>query len=179
MSRPIPPEGYAFGRLNVSIHVRGAFDCETEALNNFLKTQAAQAQEKDLSSTHVLVVEGNSIAGYVTLRTADLPCASLPDDLAKKYPKNQPIPALLLARMAVDRNHKGKGLGLFLLKFAFMEAIEQADRGGCAFLFVDPKDEAARSFYLKYDFRPLPVHLTRLVIAVSTLRKAMEQADSN
>ena len=172
MSSPDPPSGYSFQRFDPSVHSREEFDCEMEQINIFLKTQVSQAQARYLSSTSVLISCESScphpIVGYVTLCPADVPFSELPQPLGRGLPKNRPIPALLLARLGIDRNHKGQGLGEFLVKFAFLEAIDLAERVGCVFLFVDPKP-GSREFYVKYGFEPLPMRPDRLVISVATL----------
>jgi GNAT superfamily N-acetyltransferase len=172
VSNPDPPAGYSFGRFDSSIHSREEFDCEVQEINIFLKTQVSQAQERYLSSTSVLISCDSScphpIIGYVTLCPADVPFLDLPQTLGRGLPKNRPIPALLLARLGIDRNHKSQGLGKFLVKFAFLEAIEHAERVGCVFLFVDTK-AGSRGFYLKYGFEPLPTRPDRLVIPIARL----------
>jgi predicted N-acetyltransferase YhbS len=67
-----------------------------------------------------------------------------------------PVPVLLLARLAVDRTEKGKGLGTELLKDALVRAIQASDIVGCRAVMVHAKDEAVKLFYQRFGFQPSP-----------------------
>jgi hypothetical protein len=73
-------------------------------------------------------------------------CAELPAALKKKVGRHDNLPALLLGRMAVDSRHKGKGLGVFMLKFALKTGCEISESSGCFAVLVDAKDEASQAF---------------------------------
>jgi GNAT superfamily N-acetyltransferase len=68
--------------------------------------------------------------------------------------RNQPeqIPAILLARMAVEQRHKGKGLGAALLKQFMLKALELAQSVGVRVLLIHAKDDEAKTFYNHYGF---------------------------
>jgi hypothetical protein len=74
--------------------------------------------------------------------------------------------------MAVDSRHKGKRLGEFLLKYALKTACEISEVSGCFAVLVDAKDEAVKSFYVKYGFEPLPNRPLRLFISIAAVKKA-------
>lgn len=124
----IVPDGYKLERLDSARHIRKGFSCGTVALDTFLCTEASQAQGKYSSATHVLVqtdeAADNSprqVIGYVTLVSTEIPLAEVPTSI-KKFSKKPRLPALLLARMAVDTAHKRKRLGECLLKHALVSA---------------------------------------------------------
>lgn len=98
-------------------HDREAFDCGVEPLNAFLRTTAMQHQEKGVSRTFVLADPAASspgrILGYFTLSACEGLAAQLPETLAKRMPRH--IPAVLLGRLAVDREFQGQGYGGALL----------------------------------------------------------------
>lgn len=168
------PDGYAFTRLDASQHVRENFSCGKPALDEFLRTQASQAQGKFLSATHVLVPahETSAIVGYVTLVSASVPLADCPPSL-KRISNRPQLPALLLARMAVDSAHKGKGLGEYLLKHALIRAWQMNVASGCLLLIVDAKDEESKGFYVKYGFTPFPENQLRLFLPMRTIEEFM------
>jgi GNAT superfamily N-acetyltransferase len=94
--------------------------------------------------------------------------SNLPDT-AKKFTSYGAIPALLIARMAVDTRHQEKGLGEFLLKYAFKCAFEISAISGCYAVLVDAKDEHIKHFYEKYGFALLRDHPLHLYIPLATL----------
>src|SRR5262249_21846806 len=158
--------------LDPSIHDRQTFSCETEALNDYLRTQAYQAQKKGISASHVLVREDHpeTIIGFVTLVTTEIPISEPAHDLAGLPKTRHSLSALLLARMAVDARYERQEHGEFLLKFVFKTACEIADLASCAVIVVDAKSDKIASFYTKYGFiasasRPLRFH-----IATETVR---------
>jgi predicted GNAT family N-acyltransferase len=170
------PDGYAFDRLDAAHHCREHFSCGKEPLDTFLRTQAAQAQGKNLSATHVVVrTEANDaglypIAGYVTLVSTEIPIADCPPAL-KKVTNKARLPILLLARMATDTAHKGKRIGEFLLKFALVKAQEMKQSSGCVATFVDAKDNDSKNFYVKYGFIPLPENSMRLYLEMAVIER--------
>lgn len=119
------PRGYSIECLNTAVHNREDFYCGVEALDTFLRAQASQNQSKNISVTHVLLLEENvqpeattrPVIGYVTLVNSVLPLAEA-SDRVKKLTRLAMLPAILLARMAVDHRHQGKKLGEFLLMYA-------------------------------------------------------------
>lgn len=178
MGKPIPPEGYLCERLDNSAHSRKEFSCGKPPLDDFLKTQASQAQGKYLSATHVLVESSTTgirpIVGYITLLTCEIPLAECPPTLSSITTKKR-LPAMLLARMAVDSQHKHRRLGEYLLRFAFQATLDLAEMSGCFLLAVDAKDDESVTFYRKYDFDPLPDNPKRLFIPTSILKKAADK----
>jgi GNAT superfamily N-acetyltransferase len=74
-----------------------------------------------------------------------------------------PIPAILLGRLAVDRQHAGQGIGSGLLKDAFLRAGQVSRLAGARLLLLDALDEEARSFYLRHGFRPSPLNPLQLM----------------
>lgn len=80
------------------------------------------------------------------------------------------IPAIILARLAIDRRHQGMGLGGALLAEALMHICRVSDQLGVAGAFVDAKDEAAAQFYQHHGFVPLPSDSLRLFMPLSQIR---------
>lgn len=148
------------------------FDCEVEALNEFLSRYAVKNDELGIGKTFVALNENNQIAGYFTLATAQVAYQEIPDDFKEKLPK-YPIPALRIARLAVNKDLKGKGIGKWLLAQAFIKAIHVADVTGLYFIIVDAK-ETSKSFYEHYGFHKFFDEDLSYFILVDTVRKAMQ-----
>jgi GNAT superfamily N-acetyltransferase len=170
------PQGYALERLDPEHHLRTGFACGKDALDSYLRTQAAQQQSRYLSATHVLIHSDSAleaerhVLGYVTLVSTEIPLLGSPASLKKSTNKPQ-LPVLLLARMASDQQHRGKRLGESLLQFAIFSAWEMNQNSGCVALIVDSKDLDAKQFYLKYGFEVFPEQSMRLFIGMSTIEK--------
>jgi GNAT superfamily N-acetyltransferase len=108
--------------------------------------------------------------GCYSLAAAQVIFADAPVRLQKGVPRH-PIPVVLLARLAVDRGRQGQGLGAALLKDAILRTLVAAEGVGVRALLVHAKDEAARAFYARYDFEPLPGHPLHLVLLLKDARR--------
>ncbi len=152
-------------------HDRQKFDCGVEVLNDFLQRTARQHQVKGVSRTFVLVDPESEtpkgILGYFTLSACESVTAHLPATLARRLPHT--IPAVLLGRLAVDRNLQGQGYGSVLLVEAIRRVAATSAQLGVAGLFVDAKDDSAVAFYRKHGFVPLPANPYRLFLPLKTL----------
>ena len=152
-------------------HDRAGFDCGVPELNAFLKATARQHGDKGISRTFVLTEGDARILGFFTLTLCEISVESLPATYARKYPSHG-LPAVRLGRLAVSRRHQGKGYGELLLAEAIHRTLQIADHAGLIGLFVDAKDDKARSFYLRYGFEPLPADSLHLFLPIATLRAA-------
>ncbi|GAB7026581.1 GNAT family N-acetyltransferase [Geotalea toluenoxydans] len=158
-------------------HDRAGFDCGVPELNVFLKATARQHGEKGISRTFVLTEEDTRILGFFTLTLGEIQVDRLPAGYVKKYPAHG-LPAVRLGRLAVSRRHQGKGYGELLLAEAIHRTIIIADHAGLIGLFVDAKDDNAKSFYERYGFMPLPSHPLHLFLPIATLRTADGRSNS-
>lgn len=137
-------------------HRIGGFDCGTQALNTWLVGRATKNQVAGTTRTWVVVETGTGdVVAFYASSTASI----LRDLAPKRMGRNQPevLPAVLLARMAVDLRHQGRGLGAALLKHFMLKAIEVAHSVGVRVLLIHAKDDAARSFYSHYGFVESPI----------------------
>lgn len=123
------------------------FSCGNHEFDIYLMRHAMANYIAGASVTYVLEDADAGIAGYVTLaaasiRTVDL---GLNASYAAELPR-YPLPALLVARLAVDQRRQHRGLGRSLLAFALDEALVARDRIGCIGVLVDAKPTAVE-FY--------------------------------
>lgn len=153
-------------------HDRAGFDCGVPALNGFLKFTARQHGDKGISRTFVLTGPENPsiILGYFTLTLCEVKTEHLPALYARKFPEHG-LPAVRLARLAVDTRFQGRGYGGRLLAEAIHRTVLIAEHAGVIGLFVDAKDETACLFYQRYDFKSLPDNIQKLFLPIETLRK--------
>ncbi len=152
-------------------HELGAFDCGEEALDRFLKRHALQAQGANSSQTYV-ACRGRPVLGYYSLTVGSVAHAETPGRVKKAMPRH-PIPVLILARLAVQRDAQGQGLGKGLLKDALLRTDQAADIAGIRALLVHAKDDRARSFYARFDFEPSPTDPYHLFLLLKDLRRSL------
>jgi GNAT superfamily N-acetyltransferase len=93
-----------------------------------------------------------------------------PDRLSKGLARH-PLPLMLLARLGVHRDWQGRGIGAGLLKDAMRRTVQAADIAGIRAMAVHAKDEAARSFYQRFDFMDSPTDAMHLFVLVKDLRR--------
>ena len=98
----------------------------------------------------------------------------MPERISKGLAKH-PIPVILLARLAVDKDEEGTGLGKALLEDALTRIAQAADIVGARAVLVHAIDDEARSFYQHFEFEPSPVHDLQLMLLMKDLRKALEE----
>lgn len=157
-------------------HDRAAFSCGEQALDNYIRQQASQDVRRGVARVFVAVETAAAgsptlVAGYYTLSAASFAKADLPQSLAKRLP-HYPVPAAILGRLAVDRNHQGQKLGKLLLFDAFNQVVQANRRVAILALIVDAKNQSVATWYEKYGFERFPTSPLRLFIPVATLARA-------
>lgn len=115
---------------------------------------ARQASSKNISRTFVLAhkEDPNKIVGFFSLTSCEVNILDIPLAEQKKYPAQHGIPAVRLARLAVAQKEQGKGYGEYLLTEAMIRTAAVAESVGVMGLYVDAKDDNAKSFYERYGF---------------------------
>lgn len=115
------------------------------------------------------------IVGFYSLSSFTLTIEDLPEEIGKKLPRYDAIPAALIGRLARDLRVRGKGVGALLLSDA-VRRILAASRSLAVFaIVVDAKDAAASVFYEGFGFRPFPLRPQRLFLLTSTAAAAFER----
>jgi predicted GNAT family N-acyltransferase len=160
---------YATILLNIT-HQKQKFSCGVELLDNYLHYQAGQDVKRKLTAVFVLPGEEQTIKGYYTLSNDALPRTAIPENVLKKLPPAYSnLPVTLLGRLAVDKSCRGQRFGELLLIDALKRSYDTAISSvGSMAVVVDPMDESARNFYLKYGFIDLPGS-GRMFIAMGTV----------
>ncbi len=148
-------------------HDRNSFDCGVPVLDDYLKKYALQNQKKHAARTYV-ATRGDRIVGYYSLAYGSISLEEAPQSVKSGLPRH-PIPVILLARLAVDSNEKGRGLGAALLKDALLRTIQAAEIAGLRAMIVHAKDAAAKHFYEKFGFEPSPIDAYHLFLRVSDI----------
>lgn len=143
---------YLITRL-LNEHIKKDFNSGNPLLDNYLKTQAKQDVNRDLSACFVLIDDNNVVKGFYTLSASSVNKEMLPVELAKKLPPSyQTLPTILLGRLACDKSIKGQGYGEALLMNALKRSVQTSESVGSLALVVDPIDDQSKSFYKRYGF---------------------------
>lgn len=153
-------------------HDRAGFNCGVESMNGYLHRFARQNDDKGISRTFVAVESDDAtrIWGYYTLSTGAVAFEQMPERRLPQYP----IPTVLLARLAVDVDAQGHGLGGLLLGDALNRVRRVAQDVGIFAVEVLALSEEARGFYLKRGFTFLRDDPLHLYLTLQTLLKAGE-----
>jgi len=148
-------------------HIVEGFDCGNSLLNKWL-VLALQNQQSDAATTFVVHTE-NRVIAYYSLAAGSVNHDTATSRIKKGLSKN-PIPVILLARLAIDREYQGKKIGKFLLKDAILRIVRASEEIGIRAVLVHAKDEKARSFYEKFGFEESPITPLTLMLLLKDAR---------
>lgn len=146
------------------------FDSGRPVLDDWLKQRAVRNESAGASRTYV-VCEGARVVGYYCLATGAVECRQAPGRVRRNMP--DPIPVMLMGRLAVDRTQQGRGLGRALLKDAILRTLKAAGIAGMRALLVHALDEDAARFYRHNGFLDSPIDPLVLMLPLDTARRAL------
>ena len=150
-----------------------SFDCGQPPLNGFLHRFAFANQSANSAQTYISCKDGN-IAGFYSLAVGSVDPENASPRVLKGIARH-PVPVMILARLAVDLKHQGAGLGAALLKDALLRTAQAADIAGIRALLVHAKDEAARNWYLKWEFESSPTDALHLFLLLKDLKALLKK----
>lgn len=155
----------------------GGFDCGVGSLNVWLERHARSAGAAGSAQTIVVTGEHENgrVVGFYALAVASITHADATEHAARGMPRHD-IPALLLARLAVDQSVQGKGIGAFLLRDAMARAIAVSEEAGVRLMLVHAIDGAAREFYEHFGFEQSPSDDKNLQMIVKDIRASLDVA---
>lgn len=153
-------------------HERGQFDCGSAALNSFLQQHALVNQKAGSAQTYVGVV-GQRLVGFYSLTFGQVEYSDAPDRLRKGLPRH-PVPVMVLARLGIDLEWHGQGLGSGLLLDALRRTLQAADIAGIRAIIVHAKDLNAQAFYQHFGFQSFPGEELILYRLLKDVRFMME-----
>jgi GNAT superfamily N-acetyltransferase len=163
--------GYAPVRKLAATDQVDAFDCGQIALNQFLQRYALVNQKANSAQTYVCC-QSDCVVGFYSLAVGSVDPESAPSRVMKGLARH-PVPVMILARLAVDKDHQRKGLGQALLKDALLRTAQAADIAGIRCLLVNAKDDAARQWYESWEFEPSPTDSYHLFLMLKDLKNLL------
>ncbi|MEM8672394.1 MAG: GNAT family N-acetyltransferase [Cyanobacteria bacterium P01_G01_bin.67] len=157
-------------------HITENFDCGEISLNNWLKKRALKNDVVDASRTYVVCCDSVVVAYY----SLHLGCIQH-SEAVRKIKRNMPdpIPAIVLGRLAVDLEHQGKGLAKALIKDMFLRAIQVSDLAGTKAILVKALNEKVTVFYQSFGFVQSKTDSHLLMKAIAEVRASFQEAVGN
>jgi len=152
------------------------FRCGELALDEWLKRHARAAHASNSARVFVATLEdGESVVGYYALAAAQVAPEDATTRALKGQPRARPVPAILLARLAVDERHQGAGLGRSLLQDVLLRCVEAAEAIGARVLLVHAKHDAAKEWYMQFEFEASPTDPLHLLMLLKDVRAFLQR----
>jgi GNAT superfamily N-acetyltransferase len=149
-------------------HRLDGFDCGEVELDDWLRRRALANQASGASRTFVVADQDGVVIGYYALAAGAVSHQLATSGVRRNMP--DPVPVLVLGRLAVDRRAQGQHLGASLLQDAVHRAVAVSRDAGVRALLVHALHEKARQFYEHYGFQPSPLHPMTLMLRLSGVK---------
>jgi GNAT superfamily N-acetyltransferase len=149
-------------------HQLGAFDSGVAALDDWLKRRARANQVSGASRTFVACAD-EIVVGYYALASGGVNAAAAPGRFRRNMP--EPIPVVVLGRLAVDRACQGRGVGRALFRDSALRVMQAAEAIGIRGMLVHAVSDEAKAFYLALGFSQSPLDPMTLMVTLADLRE--------
>lgn len=161
------------GRLSapvplVASHRLDDFACGEASLDDWLKRRALGNLLSGASRTFVVTQADGQVLGYYALAAGAVAHETATSAVRRNMP--DPVPVMVLARLAVDQRAQGRQLGGALLQDAVRRSLAVAENAGVRALLVHALHERARQFYEHYGFQPSPHHAMTLMLRLNSVK---------
>jgi predicted N-acetyltransferase YhbS len=165
VSTPLDPSGHEVAR----------FDSGEPELDTWLRDHAVGAARARVAQTFVWIAAGgHEVVGYYSLSAHAVHRAEAPSRIGRGVP--DPVPAALLAMLALDRSLHGQRLGDLLLVDALTRVIETSESGPAVrAIVVDAATDRGRALYARFGFMPAPGRDDRMIVRAATIASALRQ----
>jgi predicted N-acetyltransferase YhbS len=151
-------------------HRLDGFFCGAPQLDDWLERRAQANQASGASRTFVACDSGVVVA-YYALASSAVSVETSPGRFRRNMP--EPIPVVVLARLAVAQSRHGRGIGRALVQDAARRVIHAADAIGIRGLIVHALSEDAAAFYRRIGFDPSPLDPMTLMVTLANLRASL------
>jgi predicted N-acetyltransferase YhbS len=145
-------------------HDTSLFHCRHDSLNEWLRRRALTNASSGATRTYVVCAESHRVVGYYALAAGSLDVASAPTRLRRNMPN--PLPVVVLGRLAVDDTWSGRGVGGGLLKDAVLRSLHAADLIGACALMCHAIDADAKAFYARHGFVESPTQELTMMLGL-------------
>jgi GNAT superfamily N-acetyltransferase len=144
LHRPVP--------LDPAHHKRDRFDSGEPALDEWLRRYAGQNRRRDTAATWVITDTDDVVVAYASVSMTGIDRSTAPPTLTKGSP--DPVPALLLGRLAVDHHYANVGVGTALTAHVLATAVELNTKAACRAVVVTALHPKARAWWERLGFHP-------------------------
>ncbi len=159
-------------RYDPDRHEVTGFACGEESLDRWLQRYAGQGERRDSTRTFVIADADAAVVGFYTLVAGQIEHGQATEAVRKGLSRHFPVPAAILARLAVDSRRQGHGLGARLLNDALERICRAAQEVAVRAVVVHAIDERAAAFYERFGFRSLSSAPRTLMVTLAELREA-------
>lgn len=156
-------------------HLLESFDCGIPSLNDWLKRRARMNEREGASRSYV-VCAGQEVVGYYCLAAGSVCCLDVPGRVRRNMP--DPLPVMVIGRLAIHREWHGQGLGRALLRDAAIRTLSAAEVAGVRAILVHALSEEAKRFYIRWGFMESPTNPMTLVITLQDVKKSLGLSSS-
>ena len=157
-------------------HDLNGFASGEDALDNWLHRYSRHAEAAGSARVFV-TTDGKRVVGYYALAVGQVEPGVATERLLKGQPAKRPVPVVILARLAVDRGHQGKGVGRSLLQDALLRCADAAESVGIRAL-VAHANEHASGFYDQFGFESSPTDSLHRILLLKDLRRFLDEVGS-
>jgi GNAT superfamily N-acetyltransferase len=152
-------------------HRTAGFDCGDTSLNHWLQQRALANQRSGATRTFVVCDDDGAVKAHVALASGAVSLLASPGRFRRNMP--DPIPVVVLARLAVCSSVQGQGLSRALLADAFERVLQASEQIGVRGILVHAASATARSFYLHMGFDPSPTDPNTLLLRLADVAAAL------
>lgn len=153
-------------------HDLSQFQCGEPSLDDWLRKRALQNEESGASRTYI-VCAGGRVVAYYALAAGAVAHVDAPGRVRRNMP--DPVPVMVIGRLAIDQSMQGQGIGPALLRDAILRTLQAAEIAGIRATLVHAISERAKRFYEKRGFVSSPIEPLTLMITVAEARKAITE----
>jgi GNAT superfamily N-acetyltransferase len=147
-----------------------SFESGTPVLDDWLRRRALSNQESGASRTYV-VCAGKRVVGYYALAAGAIVQAEATRRTRRNMPN--PVPVMVIGRLAIDSRYQGRGLGRALLQDAVLRTMQAGEIAGIRAMLVHAISEDAKRFYERCGFQPSPLDPMTLMITTRDAQQAL------
>jgi GNAT superfamily N-acetyltransferase len=157
----LPPEKLGSG------HDLSQFKSGEPSVDEWLRRRALQNEQSGASRTYVVAL-GMRVIAYYALAVGAVAHVSAPGRVRRNMP--DPVPVMIIGRLAVDQEFHGRGLGQGILRDAILRTLQAAEIAGIRAILVHAISEEAKHFYSRGGFLPSPLDPMMLMITLAEVK---------
>lgn len=156
------------------VHKLDNFESGESSLDEWLKKRALKNHASGASRCFVLC-NGKTVIGYYSISAGAISHEAVLKAMQRNMP--DPLPVLLLGRLAIDKNYHNNGLGSALLRDAMIRAVSVAGDAGVFAILVHALSEQAKRFYISRGFVESPLQPMTLIMTLETVRLILAEPE--